>query len=215
MSAAVLITTCLKYKKLWKPFFALFNKYWADCEYKVYLGTDCGRYDENTIEIGKDYNWATNCKKFLEKIPEDNVILLLEDNFFYKKIDNEKVKYYVSHLEENNIGFLRLYRYHTLGNLLPWPKCDGLRTIGDGGEYRITLQPAIWNKESLRRILTDGDDAWDVETKRNNVVFDKPFLTIPHEEESVIPYIQGVRRGIMPKKTVEFLKQEGVWHLYE
>jgi hypothetical protein len=51
---AVLMMTCNKYKPLWSPFFQLLRKYWPDCPYKIYMGTDIGNLSEvETISTNK------------------------------------------------------------------------------------------------------------------------------------------------------------------
>ena len=37
---SVLVPSCDAYADLWIPFFALFWRYWSDCPFPVYLGTN-------------------------------------------------------------------------------------------------------------------------------------------------------------------------------
>ena len=50
----VLFTSCDKYQDLWGPFFTLFFRYWQDCPYLVYIGSNHFKYDHervNTIAV--------------------------------------------------------------------------------------------------------------------------------------------------------------------
>src|SRR5262249_11393787 len=41
---AILVASCERYCQAWRPFFTLFQRYWPDCPYQVFLGTDRGSY---------------------------------------------------------------------------------------------------------------------------------------------------------------------------
>jgi SAM-dependent methyltransferase len=59
---AVLMITCQRYSSAWHPFFVLFKRYWPECPYRVYMGTDKGSYSNiPTLQTGDDgsaKNWA-------------------------------------------------------------------------------------------------------------------------------------------------------------
>jgi hypothetical protein len=69
--ASILVVSCDGYQDLWKPFFSCFLKYWPDCPFPVYLGSnnltypDC-RVRSLAIEIYIDY--SSNLIKMLHNI---------------------------------------------------------------------------------------------------------------------------------------------------
>lgn len=44
---AVVVASCDAYADLWEPFFRLFRRYWPDCPYPVYLGSNFRTYRIN------------------------------------------------------------------------------------------------------------------------------------------------------------------------
>ncbi len=48
---AVLVMSCGAYRDLWTPFFTLFWRYWPDCPFEVYLGTDCETFDDRQVTM--------------------------------------------------------------------------------------------------------------------------------------------------------------------
>ncbi len=73
---AVLVTSCDKYQDLWEPFFTLFFRYWQDCPYPVYLGTNHLKYDHErvkTIAVGDETDWSSDFRSMLEQIPQRSI----------------------------------------------------------------------------------------------------------------------------------------------
>lgn len=207
---AVLILSCHKYSRFWEPFFTLFKKYWFDCPFKIYLGTDVGNYKNiNTIQLGHDFNWATNCKKILNIIPEQFVILFLEDYLLIEKTNTVKINELLSHMIKYDIGCLRLNPCP--GPTGDWPYMSDMGLISKNDEYRMSLQPAAWNKKTLNNILKDGESAWETEingTKRSNKET-KLFISV-NRGVGHFPYIQGARMGKITKSAFNYLKKENI-----
>src|SRR3989338_3266453 len=70
---SVLVVSCDKYQDIWKPFFTLFFRYWHDCPYPIYLGSNQRIYADQrvkTIAVGDDKDWSSGFRKMLEQIPQ-------------------------------------------------------------------------------------------------------------------------------------------------
>ena len=84
---AILLMTCEKYNKAWSPFFTLFNKYWPDCPYELYMGTDKGNFPGvNILSPGKDLSWTSNCIYALNNIDADRIIFFQEDFLSFDRV---------------------------------------------------------------------------------------------------------------------------------
>ncbi len=209
---AILVTSCDKYQDLWEPFFTLFFRYWQDCPYPVYLGTNHLKYDNGrvkTIAVGDDTDWSSGFRGMLEEIPHPYVIVLIEDYLLTQSVDTVRIDRLVSYMEDKGAGCLRLYPCP--GPDLPCPDNPEVGEISKGADYRLSLQAAIWNRQTLLELLREGESAWELEingTERTNDL-DVPFLCVIGD--SPIPYFcTGVVKGKWVKEAVKLCETEGI-----
>ena len=60
---ALLVVSCDNYRDAWEPFFTLLFKYWPECPYPVFLGSNKQTYKDNRITpimIGEDIDYSSN-----------------------------------------------------------------------------------------------------------------------------------------------------------
>ena len=207
---AVLISSCDNYQDLWEPFFTLFFRYWPDCPYPVYLGTNHLMYDHprvKTIAIGDETDWSSDFHRMLERIPQPYVIVMMEDFLPTKSVDTAKIEKLITYMEAKGAGCLRLCPRPDL-SCLDNPEAG---EISKGADYRLSLQAAVWNKQTLLELLRDGESAWELEingTKRSNNL-DVPFMCVTCD--SPIPYFcTGVVKGKWVREAVELCEKEGI-----
>lgn len=209
---AVVMITCEKFQQAWDPFFTLFEKYWPDCPYKVYMITDFGEHPfPNMITIGKDMGFSSNLKYGLSNIPEEYIIYFQEDYFFMNVFNTEKIREYVEYMKNNDVGCVRL---------APCPdptapsEKEDLGALQPGDDYRISTQTAIWNKKLLDSLLFDGETGGDFEikgSKRVNKMSVKMLSTYRDLPNPVISYyITGIVRGTWQDGALELLKKEKI-----
>ena len=91
---AVLVTSCAKYQDIWVPFFTLFFRYWQDCTYLVYLGTNHLKYNDKRAKTvtTSDDDWSSRFRTVFEKIPDPYTIVMNEDFFLTNHGYNKKVR---------------------------------------------------------------------------------------------------------------------------
>src|SRR5258706_10429746 len=80
----ILVLSCDKYRDLWKPFFYCFRKYWKNCPYPVYLGSNTLSYEDRKIQTilsGPDKDWSSSLLSILKKIETPYIFLWLDDIF--------------------------------------------------------------------------------------------------------------------------------------
>ncbi|MCX8008474.1 MAG: hypothetical protein N3A54_02085 [Patescibacteria group bacterium] len=91
---AILVLSCDKYSDLWDPFFDLFKRYWKDCPFPVYLGSNTKKYSDGSIKTilsGSPKDWSTDLLNIVDKIREEFLFIWLEDflpcnSYRYKKV---------------------------------------------------------------------------------------------------------------------------------
>lgn len=207
---SILVISCDKYSDLWDVFFLLFNKFWVNCPYEVYLGTNYKKYMGESIAsicIGEDLSWADNLKKMLSDIDTPYVLILLDDEFLDKRVDDAKIKIMLSYVKKHNLDCLKLS-----GRPVTYRRIDKDLDIGiyePGSPYFITAHTAIWRKDSLKKLLRSGMSAWDFELKnsRNSFNYNYRIYGVNHK---LISVRNGVVRGKFLKSSVDFLRKENV-----
>lgn len=208
---AVLVVSCDKYADLWDIFFELKRKNWSDCRYKTYLGTnsiECKEKDVISIYIGEDISWADNVRGMLANIEEDRVLMLLEDFFIDKIIQEKSIEEALQFAIKNDIDCLRL-------EPLPAPTMVTERKMKLGelnpkAPYYVSTQPAIWKKSVLMELLHEGYSAWDFEQKNSAECARECTYNFWGAKKYIFHHKNGVERGKYYLSTTRFLKSEGI-----
>jgi hypothetical protein len=197
-NTAVLILSCDKYTDIWNPFFTLFFRYWDNCPFPVYLGTNEKQYsfpNVNVIHSGKGEDWSNDTIRILKQIPEKYVIVILEDYFLYAQADNEKLKRCISVMEKTNATFMRIacfpsdhfadYAYDVMEDNPEF--C----TTRKSAHYRVTLQAGLWNREKFIDLINPGESPWDFEINGTKRSLQKPEPYLGLVETKGLRYVHG------------------------
>lgn len=203
---AILICSYDGAEDLWKPLSQTYTTYWKDCPYKIYLGTNHKKPKLSPfipLSIGDEISWSDNILKCLEKIEEQNVLIIFDDVFLYKKIDTKLIVKFTNMAYENKWDYLRLS---------PLPHFDE-RLMANVGKiftrrlYRTSTAWAIFKKKVLIDLLDSSESAWDFEilgSHRSNKYSE--FYSI---DLTILPYLNGVVKGKWVRKNFHYLKSNG------
>jgi len=163
---AILVISCDRYADLWPVFYHLLRKRWSDCSYPIFHGSNQVGSQElgvTNLLIGEDRSWAESARRMLERVPVPHVLVLLEDFFLRRQVRTDDIRKCHEALVKLDGHYLRLR---------PFPRPDRpvvshpfLGEIEPGASYRTALQAAIWRRETLIRLLKDGESAWQMETR--------------------------------------------------
>ncbi len=162
-SCAVMVMSCDRYQDLWLPFFTLLGRYWPDCPFPIYLGANRAKHDDSrvtTLPVG-DHEWSKRLRLCLEQIDTEYVLLLLEDYFLDKRISTAGILHNLETLHALGGTVLRLYPLPGPDAIVPGH--GGIGVIHPLAPYRMSAQPAIWNRIHLLRLLVDDESIWDFE----------------------------------------------------
>jgi len=161
---SVLIPSFDRYSDLWLPFFTLFWRYWPDCPFPVYLGSNEQVFSHprvTTIPVGPAGSWAERIGKLLNAISTRYALMILEDFFFRRAVDNNRVLYCLQTLRELDGAMLRLIPRP--GPDAPVRQFPEIGLIKPGAPYRVSTQAAIWRREFILALLRDGESIWQFE----------------------------------------------------
>jgi hypothetical protein len=166
------------------PFCYLFNRHWPG---RPQVEVVC--YDQlpgelpanfEVISLGRqeDYTWSGGLLKYLETVPDELVLLLLEDYFLISPVDPATVAALARYVEnEPSIGRLDLtadrlrfpyYSYREIGGVeLVWAVKDK-QIFNPAGGFRsrlflMSFQASIWRKSFLTGHLNPTEDPWQAE----------------------------------------------------
>jgi hypothetical protein len=206
---SILVNSCDKYADLWPVFFALFWRYWPDCPYPVYLGSNSLEYNHprvRMITVGPDRSWAETTRKMLEAIPSPYVLWFLDDFFLVKRVDTEAVRGLVEEMKELDANYLRLRPAPPAKAEVPGHPF--LRMIVPGAEYRCSLGIALWRRRIFLKLLKDGETAWEMEKagSERSETLDGFYTT----RETVIERTNGLEAGKWLRYNLPLLRREGL-----
>lgn len=206
---SVLVISCDRYADLWPVFFAIFRKYWPDCPYPIYLGSNRLSFPDaevNPVLTQEDPNWSWSARCMIEQVPAGHLLVLLEDFFLFRPVDTGRIEQSLQAVRELGAGYLRLKPFPR-----PDRKVPGYPLIGEierGAPYRCSLQAAIWRKDTLLSLLKDGETAWDLEEKgatRSNALSEGFCSTW----RPVLHYTAGVTFGKWLPHVLDKCRREG------
>lgn len=212
--AAVLISSCDRYRDVWAPFFQLFFRYWPDCPYPVFLISNEEKFDHprvTSITVGSDRDWSTSFLQAVNSLDCRWLLVMMEDYLFSRPVDSERVEELRSYAAEREAAYLRLFPVP--GPDRPVVDRNDLGSIDKSSLHRASLQAAWWRREVLKRLVSPGESAWEFEelgSVRSSLVEDT-FLSVASRHDSPLTYFcTGVIRGKWVPEAIAFLKDEGI-----
>jgi hypothetical protein len=113
-----------------------------------------------TIRVGKDVSWSDTLLSGLKKVPEEFVLLWIDDHYLTRAVDCRRVDTTIrAFVETPGANYLRL---QTL------PKADRpfnehFGVVLPGHVYRTSTIASLWRKSVLEGLLRSGESAWQFE----------------------------------------------------
>lgn len=212
-SFAVFIDSFDGYSDVWNAFFEIFNRFWNDCVFPKYLVTNNLSYlnrNVRTIKTGDEINWFIRTKKALESIEEEYILFMLEDYFLSRKINNNDFFKILDYMKKNDI-----YYYRLSPSNLKKQENKYIYNIPKNQKYAISLQPAIWKRETLINIIDsmpNAKTAWDFEiyfTKKyhQNLPENEFIDGICYDSRDILGYKNGILQGKWIRDTLNYYKK--------
>lgn len=207
---AIVVISFDGYKDLWDTFFACYEKFFPDCTLPIYLITnnELPTYPHVTaIATGTEVSWSHRVRNALEHIPEDTLLVVLEDYLLCEKTSSAKISRLFEVFVENGYDYMRL---------VPIPaqhrkESPGAYPLDTSALYGVNLQAAIWKKTYLQKLLYEDDfSAWEFEARQ------KPGSAMRIDGNCAalnyagLNYLNGVIQGKWYPRTVNQLKKYGI-----
>jgi len=164
MKCSILVLSCDHNQGLLNIFFDRFKKFWPDCEYTVYLGTEKIEYQyPDIICLNSDSKfWSRRLKSYLKRIETEYVLIILDDFILESIVDSDEInKYLLIIYNDKSIANLALTEIYDRNNIKS--KYEHLCTRNPRSNYLLNLQVGFWNKRILFHLLKDNESPWETE----------------------------------------------------
>jgi len=168
IEVAILVVSWDGYQDVWAPFFRLFRKYWNDCPYPVYLGTNHLHYEDEgvtVLPIGPDVDFSSNLILMLQHLEEEWVILWVDDALLSRSVNTSLIKDIVQEARDRDAGYvkLRINPLSVSSLLIPSAGTTLIREVPKDTRYAVSVGVGLWKRELLLELLRPGESAWDIE----------------------------------------------------
>ena len=209
---AILVISWDGFHDIWPPFFHCFFKYWPDCPYPVYLGTNTIEFSDNRVVpllIGPDKDYSSNLIAMLDKISQKWVITWIDDFLLSGHIDTERFDRVIRLAQDHEAGYLKLITGTSTQVVLDGHNQD-FGEIPKRTPYRVSMTVGLWRKNVLQQILRPGETAWDIELLGNERSFEIEDKFLCLVGKPLVPFVHGIRQGKWTINAVKFFRQEGL-----
>lgn len=215
-NAAIVFTIYDGYEDLWDDAIRLIKKYWINHP-QIYVFTNVITKNwDNVIcvPVGADAEWSKKVQKAIEVVKEEYIILLLEDFYVGSSINDMAIGGLINYMYENQVLYCKLCDNNTI---IHKPKrkymSSKYEVIYADEEYGISLQPSVWNKRFLEKMVgSENYNAWVFEFNqvKNEKNANHTVLKYAIEDTSNMLNIKhGALQGKMIPSTVRYFKKIG------
>lgn len=208
----VLVSSCDKFSDLWDTHFMLYRKNWAENPFSTCLITDkkTDKAPEGVTVLATESEWdfPLRIRRALEQIDTPFVLLTLDDYFLIDTVKTEDMTYLLERMEKEGIDYLSLYNRRKTKKRHCRPLTE-LFPINLSRKYALTLYPAIWSVEFLKKTINENLSPWLYEVS----------LTTAAVEEGAVCHaslaqrfrmLDVVRKGKVLHRARRYLDREGI-----
>ena len=211
----ILVLSCDKDEDLFYPFRYCIEKYYPNHSEIIYSTETIKNPYYKTI--CKNYpleQWTRRIRETLKEIPDNKILLMMDDIFIRKPVDTKRIDY----ARDNLKGNIAMFNFEKVFNTEDKESgLEGFKIRQKGSEYELSLMCGLWDKDKLIHILEKDSDPWDVEynqdTKGYDYYINSGNYIIDWGYETFKPV--GVTKGKWAREVVDFFKKEGIKIDYE
>lgn len=203
----VIVTTSNKSMWTLKAFSYLFNTYYSSLQNVHVVCESVPRFHlpvnyichpvhlDGIVDWPKD-RWTDGLVRYLNSIPEQHVLILLDDYWLIRTVDTRGI----NTLHEYMLERPEVLRVDLTGDRLYAGGMQDVDCYGhfdivsaQGSQYQMSLMPGLWNKALLLEVLQPNWSPWDVELSGTSIVNDRPELIVVGTRQWPIRIINSLR----------------------
>lgn len=211
---SIFISSSDSYSDIWPVFFDLFRKYWPEYDGAIYLQTEEKEYTHDGLniictKIGKKKHFGATLRAGLDKVHDENILLIMIDYMFMGKVNHQKILGYYNFFATHNMDSLRFVE-ERFEHFNPTENPEIKECLPPAPNRFFSYQIAFWKKNKLRDITLPHETPWSAEwwgDKRAHVIPLKLY-SINKNVDRPIPYdLKGcLHRGKWVAEAVTFLR---------
>jgi hypothetical protein len=148
-------------------------KYWPDCPYSIYVCLNSKQWvaPNVTTLVASPSEWREECLAQVAQIPEEHLILVLDDFLIQRRVNQESLSTYVSITKQLDLQYLRLVPLgiSPLARLLKLHQSRAValyEAMNANRPFFSSLEIAIWNKAHFMSLLGLPGSIWDFEHQK-------------------------------------------------
>ena len=211
----ILVLSCDKNKDTFEAFHHCMEKYWKDHPEVIYSTETIKNPYYKTI--CKDYPleiWTRRIRETLEEIPDNDILIMIDDCFIRNKVDVKRIDYARKHLK-NNIAMFNFEKSFDTDDIETTLK--GFKKRRHNSPYEVSIMCGLWDKEKLLKVIEEDSNPWEVEGKQNNCNYDYYI----NSGDYIIDWgyktfiFTGICKGKWCRNVVPFFEKEGIIVNYE
>lgn len=208
---AMVVPSCDAYADVWPPLLQALQRFWPANGFKKYLVTN--RLTPTftgvqTLAVGDDVSWSDNLLFALDRIPEDYVLLNIDDLILCGPVHHAAVMAAISQLTDAGGNYLRL------NPTPPGRSADGaIGRVPPGDIYRASTIFSLWRKDVLRAVLRPGESAWHFEI--HGSVRTDAFGDWFASKRFLLSYVNLVIKGKIDPRALTVLQRQGIGYRSE
>lgn len=211
----IVVLSCDKSEDLFEPFRHCIEKYYKGHPEIIYITETIQNPYYKTI--CKNYpleKWTRKIREALEEIDDEQILIMMDDCFIRKPVDEERIKYLSTKLS-GNIAMFEFEKCYDPNDIET--NIKGMKKRQHGAEYEVSINCGLWDRKKLIDVLKGEHDPWYVEFARDNCGYDfyinSEDYIIDWGYETWIP--TGVFKGKWCKNIIPFFEKEGIKINYE
>lgn len=203
------------YSDIWEDFLELFNKYWPNCPYELYIINNekkinfNGKINLKVIHAGKEAEYSKKIQTLLSSVKSEYYLLLLEDFFLGKTLNQDVLKDILNYIKKYEIKYYKM----PIDDFIPVGSKNIIRNISLKDEYTITCQPSIWKRNFLIECIGNRNyNAWIFEGIYSKApkVHSTNFLEgCIVDNRNILSIHHGALQGKLIRKTYNYFKKNG------
>lgn len=155
---------------------------------------------------------SSRIKAAINSIDSDYYLILLEDYLLNDRFVKDKINKYINFLKFVNGKYLCITNFisRLTGKKVKSGKYRSFRKLGKDRNYRLSLQPSIWSKELISKVVEhDIETLWDFENYLNhNEEFNEIEAYFPETDR--IKIINMIDKGKITRKALKEIRAKNL-----
>ena len=206
----IIVLSCSKNEETFAPFRHCLEKYYPNHPEVIYFTDGIVNPYYKTIVVPHDLeHWTTGLREFLSQIDDEQVLLMIDDCFIRKPVDEERIKK-ASKLLKGNIACMNFELTFDVTD--EFTDYKGWFKRQKGSMFEVSLMCGLWNRHKLMKVIERDCDPWTIELEQDSCGFEYWI----NADDFIIDWGYrtfkpcGIVKGKWTKECKEFFDKEGL-----